>query len=127
VGGSPYTPYDVDKSSIRAAWDARGMAYPDYALFNSRRTKSFHQLDLRIDKQYFFPKWSLNFYLDIQNAYNFKSDQPDLLLREATVAGAPVTGDPYTDENGVERYKLTFIPSEGQGTILPTVGLIIEF
>jgi hypothetical protein len=127
VGGSPYTPYDVDKSSIRAAWDARGMAYPDYALFNSRRTKSFHQLDLRIDKQYFFPKWSLNFYLDIQNAYNFKSDQPDILLREATVAGAPVTGDPYTDENGVERYKLTFIPSEGQGTILPTVGLIIEF
>jgi hypothetical protein len=127
VGGSPYTPYDVNKSSIAAAWDARGMAYPDYALFNSKRTKPFHQLDFRIDKQYFFTKWSLNFYLDVQNVYNFKSDQPDILLREATVAGGPVAGDPFTDAYGVERYKLTYIPAEGSGTILPTVGLIIEF
>ena len=127
VGGSPFTPYDYYKSSIKAAWDAQNTAYYDYALYNTERTKSFHQLDIRIDKQYFFAKWSLNFYVDIQNLYNFKSDQPDVLLRTATLEGQPVDGDPYTDENGIERYKLSYLPPEGQGTILPTVGIIVEF
>jgi hypothetical protein len=127
VGGAPYTPDDYDKSEIKEAWDARGMAYPDYTRFNTLRLKAFHQLDIRIDKQYFFPKWSLNFYLDVQNCYNFKSDQPDVLARSSTIAGQPVDGDPYFDKNGIEKYKLSYIPSEGQGTILPTVGIIVEF
>jgi len=127
VGGSPYSPYDYDKSGIKAAWDARGMAYYDYARYNTEKTKPFHQLDIRIDKQYFFSKWSLNFYLDVQNVYNFKSDEQDLLLRTATVENRPVDGDPYFDENGIERYRLSYLASEGQGTILPTVGIIVEF
>ena len=54
VGGSPYTPYDYNLSSIKSAWDARGRAYLDYSQFNMERYSPFHQLDLRIDKQYFF-------------------------------------------------------------------------
>jgi hypothetical protein len=127
VGGAPFTPYDYNKSEIKAAWDARGMAYPDYSLFNTRRLRAFHQLDIRIDKQYFFSKWSLNFYLDVQNCYNFKSDQPDMLVRASTVAGHPVDGDPFTDAGGIEKYRMSYIPSDGQGTILPTVGIIAEF
>jgi hypothetical protein len=127
VGGSPYTPYDYNKSSIKEAWDARGTAYLDYSNFNSERFKPFHQLDIRLDKQYFYRKWSLNLYLDIQNVYNFKSDTPDNLVRQATFEGKPVSGDPYIDENGTERYKLITIPSNGQGTILPTIGIIIQF
>ena len=49
----------------------------------------FHQLDLRIDKQYFFKRWSLNFYADVQNVYNFKSETQDNLVREATLNGQP--------------------------------------
>jgi len=127
VGGAPYTPYDYDKSSIKAAWDARGMAYPDYRQYNTKRRESFNQLDIRIDKQYFFKKWSLNFYVDIQNVLNNKSDEPPMLVRTATYTGQPVEGDPYTDENGIERYKLSTIPSDGQGTILPTAGIIVAF
>ncbi len=127
VGGAPYTPYDVDKSSIKEYWDATGMGYPDYSKFNSLRMGVFHQLDVRVDKQYFFNKWSLSFYLDIQNVYNFKSMEPDYLVRTATYLGQPVANDPYTDVNGVERYQLSFIPSDGSGTILPTVGIIVEF
>ena len=127
VGGSPYTPYDYDKSSIKSAWDARGRAYLDYAQFNDLRFGSFHQLDLRIDKQYFFKRWSLNFYADVQNVYNFKSETQDNLVREATFKGQPVENDPYIDEYGIERYRLTYIPSDGQGTVLPTVGIIVEF
>jgi outer membrane receptor for ferrienterochelin and colicin len=127
VGGTPYTPYDYEKSSVKAAWDVRGMAYPDYALYNTQRLKVFHQLDIRIDKQYFFPKWSLNFYLDVQNCYNFKSDAQDMLIRTETLEGHPVDNDPYTDERGIQRYRLSYLPSEGQGTILPTIGIIVEF
>jgi hypothetical protein len=127
AGGAPFTPFDFDKSSIKAAWDAQGIAYLDYSRFNEERQNAFHQLDLRVDKQYFFRKWSLNLYLDIQNVYNFKSDAPDNLVREATFAGEPVEGDPYIDENGIERYKLLYVPSDGQGTILPTIGIIVEF
>jgi hypothetical protein len=53
VGGAPYTPFDLDKSSLRAAWDAQNMPYPDLSRFNARRLGAFHQLDIRIDKQYF--------------------------------------------------------------------------
>jgi hypothetical protein len=127
VGGTPYTPYDYDKTSIKAAWDARGMAYPDYALYNTKRLKVFHQLDIRIDKQYFFSNWSLNFYLDVQNCYNFKSDAQDMLIRTETLEGHPVDNDPYVDDKGIERYRISYLRAEGQGTVLPTIGIIAEF
>ena len=62
VGGAPYTPYDLEKSALKVAWDLRGQGYPDYSKFNSLRLQSFHQLDLRVDKQYFFAGWSLMLY-----------------------------------------------------------------
>jgi hypothetical protein len=127
VGGSPYTPYDYNTSSIKSAWDVRGRAYYDFTKFNAERFKPFHQLDLRIDKQYFFKRWSLNVYADVQNVYNFKSETQDYLVREATYTGQPVENDPYIDANGIERYRLTTVPSDGQGTVLPTLGIIIEF
>ena len=37
VGGSPYTPYDYNKSSIKSAWDVRGRAYLDFSQFNEER------------------------------------------------------------------------------------------
>lgn len=121
VGGAPYTPLDVERSSFKAAWDVQGRGYPDYSRFNMLRLKPFHQLDIRIDKRYFFNRWSLMFYLDIQNVYNHKADQPPVLVRETDPSGQPVS-DPLDQE----KYSLKYI--EGQaGTILPTIGIIIEF
>ncbi len=122
VGGAPYTPFDFETSSMRAAWDARNMPYPDLRLFNSRRLGAFHQLDIRIDKQYFLSNWSLLLYFDVQNVYNFKSDEPDRLspLRD-------MNGRPLVDPSDDSRYLMQVIRSDGQGTILPTVGIIIEF
>jgi len=127
VGAAPYTRYDVEKSSRKAAWDAQGRAYLDYNNFNKYRLKPFHQLDVRIDKEYYFKKWSLNLYLDIQNLYNNKSATPDYLVREALFYGKTIENDPYIDENGIERYRLIEVSSDGQGTVLPTIGIIIEF
>ena len=121
VGGAPYTPYDLEKSSLKAAWDLLGQGYLDYTSFNRSRLKAFHQLDIRVDKQYFFKGWSLMLYADVQNVYNHKADQPAILVRESDTSGNPVTdpADPL-------RYKLKYLGSES-GTVLPTIGLIIEF
>ena len=122
VGGAPYTPFDLEKSSLITAWDTRNMAYPDLSRYNTGRLGSFHQLDIRIDKQYFLNKWSLLLYLDIQNVYNFKSDEPDRLSLERDSNNRPLI-DPDDDL----RYQMQVIRSDGQGTVLPTVGIIVEF
>lgn len=120
VGGAPYTPYDLDKSSLREAWDVIGQGYLDYADYNSARLKAFNQLDLRIDKQFYFSRWSLMLYADVQNVLNFKADQPDLLILQTDAAGTPVI-----DPDDPSRYLLKLIDAES-GTVLPTIGIIIE-
>jgi len=49
--------------------DAGAYASLDGPAF-SRRLPMFHQLDLRVDKQWKFADWSFRTYLDVQNAYN---------------------------------------------------------
>ena len=106
---------------MKTAWDARGQGYPDFNRFNSERLNSFQQLDFRVDKELFFKKWSLNLYLDVQNAYNFKSKDPDVLVLQRDANNLPIT-----DPNDATRYRLKYLPSES-GTVLPTIGIIVEF
>jgi hypothetical protein len=121
VGGAPYTPYDEEKSSLKEAWDLQGRGYLDYSRFNTLRLKGFHQLDLRVDKGYYFKGWTLMLYVDIQNIYNHQADQPPILIRETDANGNPVT-----DPADPSRYKLKYIDGSS-GTVLPTIGIIIEF
>jgi outer membrane receptor for ferrienterochelin and colicin len=121
VGGSPYTPWDVDRSSLRDAWDARRQGYLDYSQFNTLRIGNFHQLDVRVDKQYFFEKWSLNVYVDIQNLYNFKQDGVPNLITETDAFGNDLINPVLPD-----RYLVKQVVSES-GTVLPTIGIIVEF
>ncbi len=123
VGGAPYTPADLILSSMRPAWDVRGREYPDYSRFNSLRLAAFHQLDLRVDKMFFFNKWSLTLYLDIQNVYNFQSENPPQYTN-LSPSGVPDIVNPEAPYDQQE-YKLRSIPSES-GTILPSVGIIVE-
>ena len=58
VGGAPYTPYDVERSSYVEAWDANNQLLYDYSRFNSERLDPFTQLDLRVDKTFYFKKSS---------------------------------------------------------------------
>ena len=120
VGGSPYTPYDLDRSSLIEAWDVKGQGYLDYNRYNTNRLDGFQQLDLRVDKEYYFKKWSLNLYLDIQNLYNFQAKQPAQLLQ---IRGE--NGQPVINSEDPSRYELKSISSTS-GTVLPTVGIIIE-
>ncbi len=126
VGSAPFTPYDVEKSSIRSAWDIRNQAFPDYSRFNSQRINNFNQVDIRVDKEYFFDKWSLNVYVDIQNVLGIKVQQQDFLTN-LDVDGNPNI-DPATADlpYGEQKYILRSIPNES-GTIVPTIGIIAEF
>jgi hypothetical protein len=121
VGGAPYTPYDEDKSSIVSAWDAQRQGYLDYSRFNTLRLRSFNQLDIRVDKGFYFKKWSLMLYVDIQNVLGTNADQPEILVNTQP-DGSVVK---YIDDKGVERYKLRYIQNYA-GTILPSIGIMVE-
>lgn len=122
-GGSPFTPFDLEFSSRRDAWDAQNSPYFDFSRFNQERFPSFHQLDIRVDRQFFFRNFSIMAYLDIQNVYNFQARLADIVVRERDANGEPIV---TIDGNGVERYQLRSIVNT-TGTILPSIGLIFEF
>ncbi len=120
LGASPYTPYDTAGSSIRETWDLRGVALPDYERLNEERTGAVHQLDMRVDKRWFFAKWSLDLYLDIQNVYNFQAP-----LAPSLTVVRDDNGDPLVDPTDPRRYSTKEIQNFS-GTILPSIGIIIE-
>lgn len=120
VGGLPYTPYDLNRSSLISAWNLRGGPYLDNSKLNSERYGVFHQLDVRVDKEYYLKKMTLKVYLDIQNLYNFQSQSQDIVVREEDANGNFLTAD-----NG-SRYILRSIKNPS-GTVLPTIGIQVEF
>lgn len=122
VAGGPYTPYDVETSSRIAAWDAKHQPYYDYARFNTKRLPAFHQLDIRIDRSFYFRKWSLILYADIQNIYNYKAIGPADLVPEENPDGSYLK-DP--DRDGY--YLMRSIKNEIGGTVLPSIGIIVDF
>jgi outer membrane receptor for ferrienterochelin and colicin len=122
AGGQPYTPWDMDKSSLVTAWDAQKRGYLDYSEFNTLRLGSFNQIDIRVDKGFYFNKWSLMLYLDVQNVLNFKAEQPDILVNTQEDGSVIKERDPY----GNERYRLRKIPNDA-GTVLPAVGIMVQF
>jgi outer membrane receptor for ferrienterochelin and colicin len=120
VGGLPYTPYDLEKSANIEAWNANGQPYFNYSQLNSERFASFHQLDIRVDKNFFFDKWSLMLYVDIQNLYNFKSEGQDNIIRARNEDGS------FQTTNNGKDYVLESITNTS-GTVLPTVGIMVKF
>ncbi len=125
VGGLPYTPADINKSSLKEAWDINGREYLNYNAFNSLRLGAFHQLDIRVDKSYYFKKWSLAIYIDIQNLYNSKSDEATKYFPETNELGNLVIVNP-TAPASEQRYNLNELKTTS-GTVLPTIGIIVEF
>jgi len=120
-GGGPYTPFDVGTSARTSSWDALQQGVPDYTAINSRRLPSFNQLNLRVDKRWYYTGWNLNLYLDVEN-----------------LLGSPLTGAPFLDverdANGVPvvdpadptRYQTKLVENVGT-TVLPSVGVMLEF
>ena len=120
-GGTPYTPIDVQTSSLKTVWDINGRGINDYSQLNEKRLNAFHQLDMRIDKKFFFKKWSLDIYYDLQNVYRSIADQPAVLVLDRDA-----NGNPQSDPSNPAAYKTKFL-DDSSGTSLSTLGIIIEF
>ena len=120
-GGSPYTPYNIEVSSLKQNWDINGQGVLDYSRLNTMREAAFHQLNIRVDKKIFLEKFSMDFYLDIQNLYGYKTKVAPILLVEKDANDAPVV-----DPNNPTSYKTKLIENTS-GIVQPTLGIILEF
>lgn len=119
IGGAPYTPYDEEKSSLVEAWNAKGQPYYDYSLYNTGRLPDFAQLDIRADKSFYLRRCMVGIYLDLQNVTGSKLKQPDVIMSTGVIENPSA---PASEQ----RYKMKYLKQES-GTLLPTLGITVEF
>jgi len=120
-GGSPYTPTDLINSSNKSIWDINQRGVLDYNLLNTQRLKGQHGLDIRIDKKWFFKSWSLNAYIDIENILNAKRQLPSEYGIDPNLG--PLAEGTENSESTIALYEII----NNSGTVLPSIGLLIEF
>lgn len=123
--GNPYTPFDMTASQQN--YLLLGQGIPDVTALNELKLANYSQLDLRVDKIYYFQKTSLNFYLDMQNvlmhknesnpSYTFKRNEDNTEF--LTTDGLPLQQD---GNNGIP-----LILKNKTGRLIPSLGVIFEF
>jgi outer membrane receptor for ferrienterochelin and colicin len=124
-GAAPYSPYNLEQS--RMNYLTLGTGVFDFTKVNSLRLPAFHSGDLRVDKKWNYRKTTLDLFLDVTNFYSAKSK------------GIPNYTFKRTDDNK------SFVSTNGQvvsmdgnnaipvllenvdGSLLPTIGFIVEF
>ena len=96
VSGNPTTPV------AGSTFDADTGAYePITGEWYSERAPVFHQLDLRVDKEWTFERWKLGAYLDIQNVY--WADNTEYVLWDYRYRGSTgLSGMPFLPSIGVK-------------------------
>jgi len=110
-GEAPFAPVNLEQTLAQ---------YPsfvfDYSALGSVRLDPFTAVDMRVDKKWNFSKWSLDIYLDLQN------------LTAATQPQPPVFGLVRDENNQIlEPRALTEITDLGEGALLPSFGIIVDF
>lgn len=124
-GAAPYTPYNEPLSRVN--YLALGSGVFDYSKINSMRLSAFNSGDIRIDKKWNNKKTTYDFYIDITNFYGSVAKEADLYTFKrnqantafVTTDGLPVKAD---GSNAIPVYL-----KNSQSTILPSIGLIVEF
>lgn len=120
TGGLPFTPVDVERSVFIPTWNVQRAGLPNYSLLNTQRIDAFYQLDFRVDKKWFYDKWSLNVFFDVQNALGSVSPVPPTLdvVRDEN-------GNPVEDPNNPGSYQPRILDTSA-GTVIPSIGVIVE-
>lgn len=126
--GLPFTPAAAE-SALVANWDVNARAIPDYNRLNTQRANASSTIDMRIDKKWFFKRWNLNLYLDVENITGNAVILPVLILDRPLDADGKPQGPGIIDNPdapaGEQRYRLKEI-SDATGTPLPSIGIMIE-
>ena len=121
VGGAPYTPYDVERSATVDVWDVVQQGVFDWDQLNELRNPASHGLDIRVDKKWYFNEWAINAYIDVQNIYNFQ-----VVGQTYLDVDRDDSGNPIIDPNNPQSYVISEIENVS-GTVLPSIGLMIDF
>ena len=120
-GGLPYTPVALSQSLLIENWETFNAPIPNYGMLNTERNGAFHQVDVRLDRKWFFDRWSLDVFFDLQNLTGAAPPQPDQL----DVVRDPATGRPIPSTTNPGSYDPRFI-STATGAVLPGLGMIVE-
>lgn len=111
LGKTPYAP--IDEGATLANYPA---IIKDYNRLGEERLASFNQLDLRVDKKWNFKKFSLDAYVDIQN------------VLAAVSPSEPSYGLNRDDQgNVIDPRSLVIVNTNQTGSVLPSLGLVLNF
>ncbi len=121
-GGTPYTPYDIALSTLYSSYNPSNPGVPDYMNINSALTKWFHSADIRVTKKWYFPKWSLELYLDVQNFYLSKFPQPPTFIPVYDTDGKT----PLQNPDDPSRFQYKYL-STNRAIPLPTLGVVVTY
>ena len=127
--GLPFTPFSP-ASALVQNWDVNNRGLRNFDLLNTRRQDAFNAIDLRIDKKWFFDKWSLNVFLDIENVTGSAVGNEQLILdrpldEDNMPIGEGVIVNPDAPPSE-QRYRLKTI-NDATGTVVPSIGLMVEW
>jgi outer membrane receptor for ferrienterochelin and colicin len=110
AAATPYVPTDVAQTT---------QVYPqiilDYDRLGSEKLDPFNQLDIRIDKKWFYKKMALDFFIEVQNVLAYANPQPPSYGLNRDASGMPV--NPRS---------LFQVPFE-EGSVIPSFGIVIDF
>ncbi len=120
--GLPLSPFDEEASALTSNWDRFRQAQIDYTRLNSNRQDVAFGVDVRVDYKWFFPKWSFNLYLDLQNLPGLAVSQNVLLLDTDANGNAQIVNQGQPNES----YKLKQL-DVGSGLVTPTIGIIVQY
>lgn len=124
-GGVPYTPLDLEASRLNYA--TLGTGVPDNSRLNAERLGNFSQMDIRLDKKWNFRRATLDVFIDIQNLLNTVNPAPPNYTFQRTPDGtAFVTtdGQPLRADGG---NAIPLLLENTEGSLLPSVGIVVEF
>lgn len=111
LGETPFAPVDE-----QATLDNYPAIIKDYEQLGTVRLATFNQTDVRIDKKWNFEKWTFNVFLEIQNIF-----------------GQDIPNEPQygldRDESGTILLPETLIqiPAVDNSSVLPSIGIVIDF
>jgi hypothetical protein len=125
AAGAPFTPFDLEASRLNYA--SLGVGILDFSQLNTQRLANFNQFDFRLDKKWNFRKWTLDVFLDIQNAFvqpnpafpNYTFERNTENTGWLTSDGGPLLPD---GSNAVP-----LILNNVEATVVPSIGFIIEW
>lgn len=118
--GTPYTPFNSSLSAQSGNWDVLQRGIFDMSHPMSERLASYSVIDVRLDKTYNKKKYSLTWFLDLQNFTSSAIPLMPYLTVERNEDGSPMV-----DTTVPGSYQVKTIASD-TGRLLPTIGLILE-